>query len=445
MNLFFTIGAFWFLFVSGVPALSPTLGDVPEGSTAYEKGLRSGDTVQAIDGKPVHYLKDVYDKIQKSYNKTLQMDFLSLSGKLKTIQLTPEKKRNDNPLEPKKWTGHINGFTFSSKGTRVGIISPKSPAFLAGLRTFDEITEIQGQKLKYWRDFDPLVSSLASKEKPLTFTVKREAADSKIASKKEEKLLKFQIPVSGSLTSSLKHLGIEEPDLYIHKVGKSTPAKKAGLKKGDRIVAVEGKSLKNWGEFSEIIKNTSSGKTFDFTVLREGQIKNLPVRPETMLTENTVKERVMVGIISGSHLVFPEEKLRQLSFFAGAIAAGDRTFHWLKIMTINLAQLATGVISYRHLSGPVGIGRIAHQSFQEGWQTFIRMMAFISLSLFFINLLPVPLLDGGHILFFSIEGILGRPLSLKKLILAQQIGLVTLLSFFAFVFVNDIYKWLTAW
>lgn len=441
MNLLFTIGAFWYLFVSGIPALSPTLGDVPEGSLAYEKGLRPGDTVKAIEEKPVHYLKDVYEKVKGSYDQTLKMDFVSLSGELKTTSLTPEKKPNENPLETKQWIGHINGFTFASTGTRVGITSPKSPAFLAGLRTFDEITAIQGQKIKYWRDLDPMLASLQS-EKKLAFTVQREITDQ---TKKKEKLLELSIPLSGSLSPNLKSLGIETPDLYVHKVGKGTPAEKSGLKKGDRIVSIEGKKIKSWKQFSEIIKNTKSGNPLDFTVLREGHTKTLSVQPERMFTENTVQEQVMVGIISGSHLVFPEEKLRQLSFFAGGTAAVERTFHWLKLMTVNLAQLATGTISYRHLSGPVGIGRVAHQSFQEGWSAFIRMMAFISLSLFFINLLPVPLLDGGHILFFSIEGILGRPLDLKKLILAQQIGLVTLLSFFAFVFVNDIYKWLTAW
>ena len=110
-----------------------------------------------------------------------------------------------------------------------------------------------------------------------------------------------------------------------------------------------------------------------------------------------------------------------------------------------MVQLVTGRISYRSLSGPVGIGRVAHQSFQEGFLPFIFLMAWISAYLFYINLLPVPLLDGGHILFFSIEGLLGRSLDLKKLVLAQQIGLMALLSLFAFAFVNDIYKWLTAW
>lgn len=442
MNLLFTIGAFWYLFVSGIPALSPTLGDVPENSAAYKKGLRPGDTVQAINGNPIHFLKDAQDKIQEGYSQTLKMNLLSSSGELKTISFKPEKKSNKNPLELKKQIGHIEGFTFASTGTRVGIPSPNSPAFLAGLRTFDEITEIQGEKIKYWRDLNPLIASLAT-EKKLHLTVKREVKGPNKKQASKEKSL--SIPLSASLSPNLKNLGIEKPDLYIQKVGKGTPAEKSGLKKGDRVLSIEGNKIKNWREFSETIQNTKSGKPLRFTILRAGGEKTLSVQPERMFTENAIQERVMVGIISGSHLAFPEEKLKRLSVFAGGAAAMERTFHWLKIMTVNFAQLATGTISYRHLSGPVGIGRVAHQSFKEGWSAFIRMMAFISLSLFFINLLPVPLLDGGHILFFSIEGILGRPLDLKKLILAQQIGLVTLLSFFAFVFVNDIYKWLTAW
>ena len=187
MNLLFTIGAFWYLFVSGVPALSPTLGDVPENSATYEKGLRPGDTIQAINGTPIYFLKDVHDKIQKSYNQTLKIEAVSSSEESKIISLTPEKKQNENLLETKKWIGYIEGFTFTSTGTRVGIPSPNSPAFLAGLRTFDEITEIQGKKVKYWRDLNPLIASLTT-EKNLTFTVKRDIKNlnKKRASKKKK-------------------------------------------------------------------------------------------------------------------------------------------------------------------------------------------------------------------------------------------------------------------
>ena len=438
MNLLFTFGAFWFLLVYGLPAFSPVLGDVPENSLVWQKGLRAGDTVTAIDGKPVNDLEYVFETIRENPGKTLQMNFLSSSGEKKTVNLTPEKTENESPVELKKFVGQIKGFTFASKGTRVGVSSRESPAFQAGLRTFDEITEINGQKVRYWRDLD---SAIASQKDTLTFTVKRPGDSEKEA----EKLLTFKLPLLGSLSLNLKSLGLDLPDLYIRKVGKGTPAEKSGLKKGDKIVSIQGNQLKGWMEVSEIIKNHTEGVPLAFGVLRQGQIKEFFIQPKRMITDSMLKETFMVGVISGTFLVFPEEKLKKVSFLSGFIGAGEKTWYSLKAITANMIQLVTGRISYRSLSGPVGIGRVAHQSFQEGLLPFIFLMAWISAYLFYINLLPVPLLDGGHILFFSIEGLLGRSLDLKKLILAQQIGLMALLSLFAFAFVNDIYKWLTAW
>ena len=438
MNLLFTFGAFWFLLVYGLPAFSPVLGDVPADSKAWQKGLRAGDTVTAIEGKPVNDLEIVLETIRENPDKALQMDFLSSLGEKKTVSLTPKKTKNESPVELKKFVGQINGFTFASKGTRVGVSSGESPAFQAGLRTLDEITEINGQKVKYWRDLEPIISA---QKDLLTFTVKR-SGDSE---KKAEKFLTFQIPLLGSLSPDLKSLGLELPDLYIRKVGKGTPAEKSGLKKGDKIVSIQGNQLNSWEEVSKTIKNYTEGTPLAFGVLRQGEIKEFFIQPKRMITDSMLKETFMVGVISGAFLVFPEEKLKQVSFLAGFIGAGGKTWYSLKAITANMVQLVTGRISYRSLSGPVGIGRVAHQSFQAGLLPFIFLMAWISAYLFYINLLPVPLLDGGHILFFSIEGLLGRSLDLKKLILAQQIGLMALLSLFAFAFVNDIYKWLTAW
>ena len=405
MNLLFTFGAFWFLAVYGLPSFFPVLGDVPKDSPAWQKGLRPGDTINAVEGQSVDYLEDVLEKVKESPGKTLRMDFLSSSGEKKTVTLTPEKKANESPFELKKFVGHIKGFTFTSNGTRVGIPSLESPAFQSGMRIFDEIIEINGQKVKYWRDLNSLI---ASQKSLLTVTVKR-IGDSK----EKEKFLKFSISTSeGSF--DLKNLGLELPNLYIYKVGRGTPAEQSGLKRGDKIVGINGIQLRNWEEFAKTVQNYSEAKPLEFTVLRKGQIKSFFIQPEKMITDAMLKEKVMVGVVSGTFLTAPEEKLKKFSVLAGIVSAGKKTLYCLEAITANMVQLASGRISYRSLSGPVGIGRVAHQSFQAGFLNFIVLMAWISLYLFYINLLPVPLLDGGHILFFSIEGIFRPFAGFKK-------------------------------
>ena len=290
---------------------------MPADSKAWQKGLRAGDTVTAIEGKPVNNLEVVLETIRENPDKALQMDFLSSLGEKKTVSLTPKKTENESPVELKKFVGQINGFTFASKGTRVGVLSRESPAFQAGLRTFDEITEINGQKVKYWRDLEPVIST---QKDLLTFTVKRRVDLKKAA----EKILTFQIPLLGSPSPDLKGLGLELPDLYIRKVGKGTPAEKSGLKKGDKIVSIQGNQLKGWKEVSEIIKNHTEGVPLAFGVLRQGQIKEFFIQPKKMITDFMLKETFMVGVVSGAFLVFPEEKLKQVSFLSGFIGAGEK-------------------------------------------------------------------------------------------------------------------------
>lgn len=433
MNLLFTFAAFWFLGVYGLPSSAPILGDVPENSLAWTKGLRPGDRVLSIQGTPVNYWEEAIETIKTSAGQILQMEFLSLSGEKKSLAFTPKEKESENPMALKKHVGHIEGLTFISKGTQVGLPFQNSPAWTAGLRIFDTILSVNGQKVRYWRELEPLV---ASQKKSLLFTIKRQGSS-------EQKPLQVFIPAQSS-PWDLKSLGLEWPGLYISKVGKGTPAESSGLKRGDKILSVQSIRMKKWKKFSKTIKNYKGTAPLEIAILRSGKIKKFLVQPKKMLTTGVAKEAFMVGVVS-TPLQPPEEKLKRLPLFSGFLFAGEKTFYWLKVITVNLIQLIRGDISYRHISGPLGIGRMAHQSFQEGLVTFLFAMALISLSLFYINLLPVPLLDGGHILFFSIEGLLGRPLDLKKLILAQNIGLITILGFFAFAFINDIYNWLTAW
>ena len=244
--------------------------------------------------------------------------------------------------------------------------------------------------------------------------------------------------------SSLSLLGIELSDLYIYLVGPETPAQKAGLLKGDRLVAIDGKVIKNWKQVLDTI-GSYSGQPFSLTYDRKGQKKTVSLSPKALFVEGNIKKRYMIGIAAGSFPVGPEQTVKKHSVIQAAIYSGKETWKWLGYTAVGLLRLIQGEISVRNISGPVRIGRIAHSSFEAGLDTFLFIMAIISLNLFFLNLLPIPMLDGGHLLFFTIEGILGRSLSIKKLVVAQQIGLFVLLSFFGFVIYNDIYMWFKSW
>ena len=222
------------------------------------------------------------------------------------------------------------------------------------------------------------------------------------------------------------------------------PASQAGLLKGDRIISIDGELIEDWKQVLDKI-SSYSGQPFSLKYQRQKNQITVLISPKPLFVEGNIKERFMLGIAHGGLEVLPEEIIRKRPLFKAFIYSGQKTWKWLGFITTGLARLIQGEISLRSMGGPIMIGRVAHSSFHQGFQFFLSMMALISLNLFFLNLLPIPMLDGGHILFFSIEGILGKPLDVKKLAIAQQVGLLILVSFMGLAFFNDIYNWLKVW
>lgn len=425
MNLIFTLFAFLLLGWIGIPAIPAILGDITKDTPAYKVGFRSGDKILSVNKEKISDWGEFNKVISSNPSKNLSVSISSLNKDLKKYNVSPASIANSNIFSFKKKMGAISGLSPFSTGTQVGV-KFNSPAYKAGLRTFDTIKKINGKQIRYWRD---LRGSIKKTKKNLSLSITR-----------ENKNLEIQF----SKRYTFNQLGVEPTDLYILKVGANTPAESAGIKKGDRLIAIDGTTVNSWDQVLNTIKN-HSGQGFKIKYQRAGKTHNINVSPKIMYVEGNLKERSMLGIASASFKIPPEQFLKKESFFGAFVFSGKQTAHWLKVISVGLLRLVQGQLSVRTLGGPVTIGRVAHSSFQTGFVSFLFVMALISLNLFFLNLLPIPILDGGHILFFTIEGIMGRPLDTKKLIIAQNIGLLVLLSFFALTFFNDIYNWLNAW
>ncbi len=452
MNLIFTVLAFFILALYGVPSLPPQLGDIDKSSPAGKAGFRSGDKILSVNGQAIFHQDELDKIIKNSINEELVFKAQSPAHKIRALSATARSIKNPNIFERKKFIGAIEGLNFHSAGLRIGVIHG-SPAYQAGLRSFDEIKKVNQKDVRYWRDFKAFVQS--ANPPSLSLAVKRAA---------KEKLI--TVKFSGQqLSRSLKVLGIEPAELYVERVGPDTPAQKAGLAPGDRLLSINGQPIQSWKQVLDTVKSYSgqpplkvwpdnkalntakpySSHPFSIKYRRRGQEGLISLSPELLFTKGSMKKRFMLGIASGGQIAFPERIVKERSFFQSVVYSGQETVKWLDVIAIFLVRLTQGEVSARYIGGPVEIGRVAHSSFQAGLQEFLFVMALISLNLFFLNLLPIPMLDGGHILFFTLEGILGRPLSVQKLIVAQQAGLLILVSFMGFAFYNDIYNWLKAW
>jgi regulator of sigma E protease len=209
----------------------------------------------------------------------------------------------------------------------------------------------------------------------------------------------------------------------------------AGMKSGDKIVDVDGSAITKWDELSEIISQ-SKGKQLLITVHRDGQSLSLTVVPKLMKTTNHFGETVEAYKIGVSPL--PRtfiERQNPLSAFGRGL---NQTWMISKLTVISIVKMFQGVVSPKSLGGPILIAQIAGAQVREGIVPFILFMAMLSINLAILNLLPIPVLDGGHLLFYMLEMATGREINLRWREKAQQVGFVLLILLMVFVFRLDI-------
>ena len=214
-----------------------------------------------------------------------------------------------------------------------------------------------------------------------------------------------------------------------------SPAAQAGIQKGDRIVAVDGQAVTAWDDLSNAIKQ-SGGQPLSLRLQRGGQEVAMTVQPRKREVKNIfgeLKEDWMIGIGSQVSIEKGDPGLAVSKAFV-------QTYEYSKLTLIGLYKMITREVSPRNLGGPILIAQMAGQQAQEGIGSFLAFLAVLSINLGVLNLLPVPVLDGGHLFFFAVEAIIGRPVSLKYREKAQQVGIFLLLLLMIFAFANDIFR-----
>ncbi len=221
----------------------------------------------------------------------------------------------------------------------------------------------------------------------------------------------------------------------VGEVLENTPAERAGLKIGDRIVAIEGEKIRRGEEMQRIVF-THPGKELKFTIQREGKEFTLTITPESKKVKNTLGQEEKIGMIG---IAFPGKMIKVRYPIGEAIQKGGRqTIGWTVLTLKGLGMLISGRVPLKSLAGPLFIAQAAGTAAKIGFTTLLGFIAIISVNLFVINLLPIPLLDGGHIIFLALEGIRKKPLSIRAQEVAQQVGLFIILLIFAVVIRNDI-------
>jgi regulator of sigma E protease len=316
----------------------------------------------------------------------------------------------------------------------IGRVAPDGAAAVAGLQTGDTIVRADGRRIAHWEDLERVVA--ASAGRPLRLTASRAGTlhDVNVA----PRLTEVRDPIFKD-THQTWDIGVG-PQLQpqIGSVNASSPADKAGLKAGDVVVAVAGQPVFTPEELMQGIQKRA-GQTFEVTVEREGRRLPLTVTANAVKEKNAAGEdievgRIGVGIVTRTvnYEPYPPHK----AVWYGALKTWDMTALTAK----GLWKIVSRQIDSSNIGGPIQIASEAGRQAKEGPASLALFTAIISVNLALLNLLPVPMLDGGHLFFFVIEGIMGRPLSLRKREAAQQLGFVLLMLLMVYALYNDLVR-----
>lgn len=318
----------------------------------------------------------------------------------------------------------------------LGNPSPDTPAALAGVRNGEQVRKVDGEPVATWND---LRWTLLQK------AVDQESVELEVINEQQEIALRrlyLQAAGEGGWEGdALARLGIAfyRPDVpaVFGQVVSGGPADRAGLMPGDRVRAVDAGEIRFWHELVGKVR-ASADRVLHLEIERRGEILSVDLVPEAFVERGQAIGRIGVAVADSAKLHREMRTFVSYGVFAAGGKALAETWDKSVFSLLMLGKMLTGEVSWRNLSGPVTIADYAGQSARLGLDYYLKFMALVSISLGVLNLLPIPVLDGGHLMYHMIEVVRRRPLSERAMEVGQRIGLSLLFVLMAFAFFNDI-------
>ncbi|MDO6682816.1 MULTISPECIES: RIP metalloprotease RseP [unclassified Oceanobacter] len=318
----------------------------------------------------------------------------------------------------------------------IGQVQSASPAAIAGIEPRDRIVAVDGHETTTWEDVNwRLISHLGESghidltledhnriQRPVQITIDNWLSDSE------------QPDPMGSLGLQPRQLDVPA---MIGSVVEGSAAEQAGFLPGDQVMTVDGQKVEDWFAWVDLVQR-HAGVALQVDVLRDGNMTLLTLVPGS----RTLDDGRTMGF-AGVGTIQPEVPPEWLSTssadpLSAMVRAAGKTWDLITFTLDSMWKMLAGDLSVKNLSGPITIAKVAGTSASGGLESFVQFLALLSVSLGVLNLLPVPMLDGGHILFNSAESVIGKPLPERVQTVAMQVGIVMLFSLMAVAFYNDI-------
>jgi len=443
MNMIFPILLYFSVFLSSAPYLPPTVGVVLPGHPADGK-LRPGDRIMAVNGEDVSTFDELKRIIAKSPGQMLVFKVFR-SNRHVDVEVMPEETIERKELDIIERVGTI-GIQPSAPAAVIGVTNPESPAYRAGLRTFDIVTNVAGKPVRKYMDLEDILEQNRGETVPVTY-MRPTAVPGALGGFSD--LAVFDAGVvaltpDASGEDLLKRTGIEIADLCVAVIPEDSYLYKAGLRTGDKLLELDGDPLPAWSSFRErIFAEPDRPHRIQYLAAKDGRPRfgTFQMRREDFTDAHGQTFARYVLRVQHWVPVAPEARVQHRSPVRYAFRkAVEETVDVTRFIVIGIVRLVQGRLSLDSLSGPITIYQVAGEEGRKGADYFVWVMALLSINLGLLNLLPIPVLDGGHLVFFVAEAGLRRPLSLRFREIAHIIGMAIVVGLMGLAFKNDVEK-----
>ncbi|MCB1960053.1 MAG: RIP metalloprotease RseP, partial [Rhodocyclaceae bacterium] len=319
---------------------------------------------------------------------------------------------------------------------RVQVVSPQSIAAQAGFQSGEEIVAVGDEPVQSWQDWRWALLKAVMDVPSVGVTVRT------IGGGVVERRLPLEsVVVDEARDDPMVQLGLRPfrtpIPAVLGQIVDDAPAALAGLQRGDQVLRIDVSEIEDWGQLVEIV-SAAPGQPLRFALRRDGQLIERVVTPREEMVDGKRIGRIGVGVetpAEGREAMFVRIAHPPLEAFQRAVR---QTWEMSRFSLAMIGRMITGELSWKNLSGPVTIADYAGQSARMGMDHYLKFLALISISLGVLNLLPIPVLDGGHLLYYVIEMLRGGPVPERVMEIGQQVGLALLVMLMAFAFYNDI-------
>lgn len=452
MNLVFPILLYFSVFVSAGPMLPPTVGGVLPDHPA-DGLLLPGDRIMSVQGEEVGTFDEVRRVIERNPGRPISFKVFR-NNRYVDVDVVADEVVGADVIDPSALPGERRdslmydrrgsvGIESSAPAAVIGISNAESPAYRAGLRTFDVVTHIAGVPVRKFHDLEKELEVNHGETIPVSYMrpVPMQALGGLAAMAVYEAGVVALTPESTGETLT-ERTGIELADLYVSEVPEDSPLYAAGLRVGDRLLTLDDRELPAWSAFIERVwRERDREHDIEWRSARDGRLRagRFQMRREDFTDEHGqtfARYRFRV-----QHWVplAPDELVEHPAPIRYALTkAVEETVSVTRFILVTIGKMLQGRVSLDSLSGPITIYEVAGEEGRKGADNFIWVMALVSINLGLLNLLPIPVLDGGHLLFFMMEALLRRSLPLRVREVAHVLGLLVIVTLGAIAFKNDI-------